>query len=48
VPQVLLEYDSTSGNIYAVGMLPPTIFGHNTGSDNVLDDLQGGTLVSSK
>jgi arsenite oxidase small subunit len=45
-PQVVLEFDSTSGNVYAVGMLPPTIFGHNTGSDDVLDDLQGGTLVS--
>jgi len=45
-PQVMLEYDSTSGDIYAVGMLPPTIFGHNTGSDNVLYDLQGGTPVS--
>ncbi|MDV3278554.1 MAG: Rieske 2Fe-2S domain-containing protein [Nitrososphaerales archaeon] len=46
VPQVMLEYDESSGNIYAVGMLPPTIFGHNTGSDDVLYDLQGGTLVS--
>jgi arsenite oxidase small subunit len=45
-PQVILEYDTTQGDIYAVGMLPPTIFGHSTGSDNVLDDLQGGTLVS--
>jgi arsenite oxidase small subunit len=46
VPQVVLEFESTSGNVYAIGMLPPAIFGHNTGSDNVLDDLQGGTLVS--
>ena len=45
VPQVQLEVDS-SGNIYAVGMGPPTIFGHSTGSNNVLQDLQGGTLVS--
>lgn len=45
VPQVTLEVDS-SGNIYAVGMGPPTIFGHDTGSNNVLEDLQGGTLVS--
>lgn len=45
-PQVVLEYDSTQGDIYAVGMLPPTIFGHNTGSNNVLYDLQGGTPVS--
>ncbi len=45
VPQVTLSMDD-SGDIYAVGMGPPTIFGHNTGSSNVLDDLQGGTLVS--
>jgi arsenite oxidase small subunit len=46
VPQVTLEFDSSSGNIYAVGMGPPTIFGHDTGSSDVLNDLQGGTLVS--
>ncbi len=45
-PQVKLEVDS-SGNIFAVGMGPPTIFGHNTGSTDVSNDLQGGTLVSS-
>jgi arsenite oxidase small subunit len=45
VPQVQLEVDS-SGDIYAVGMGPPAVFGHNTGSSNVSDDLQGGTLVS--
>ena len=45
VPQVILSVDS-SGDIYAVGMTPPTIFGHNTGSSNVLGDLQGGTPVS--
>lgn len=45
-PQVQLEADS-SGDIYAVGMGPPTIFGHDTGSTDVADDLQGGTLVSS-
>jgi len=27
-------------------MSPPTIFGYHTGSNNVLYDLQGGTLVS--
>ena len=43
-PQVTLELD-TSGAIYAVGMGPPTIFGHNTGSDDVTADLQGGNLV---
>jgi arsenite oxidase small subunit len=46
LPQVKLEVDS-SGDIYAVGMGPPSIFGHNTGSSNVSDDLQGGTLVTS-
>jgi arsenite oxidase small subunit len=44
VPQVILELDS-DGNIYATGMKPPTIFGHNTGSNDVTADLQGGTLV---
>jgi arsenite oxidase small subunit len=46
VPQVTLEFDSSTGNIYAVGMGPPTIYGHNTGSNDVLNDLQGGTLVT--
>jgi len=45
-PQVTLGFDSATGDIFAVGMGPPTIFGHNTGSDDVLDDLQGGTVVS--
>lgn len=44
IPQVMLSVDA-SGDIYAVGMGPPTIFGHNTGSNNVLGDLQGGTPV---
>jgi arsenite oxidase small subunit len=47
VPQVMLSIDS-SGDIYAIGMGPPTIFGHDTGSSNVLEDLQGGTLVSGQ
>jgi arsenite oxidase small subunit len=46
VPQVILSYDDSTGDIYATGMSPPTIFGYHTGSDNVLYDLQGGTLVS--
>jgi len=46
LPQVQLEVDG-SGDIYAVGMGPPSIFGHNTGSTNVADDLQGGTLVTT-
>jgi len=47
VPSVVLEVDS-SGNIYATGMNPPTIFGHNTGSNDVSADLQGGILVGGK
>jgi len=43
-PQVILEIDN-SGNIYAVGMGPPTIFGHDTGSNDVSADLQGGNPV---
>lgn len=44
-PQVTLEVDS-SGDIYATGMGPPSIFGHNTGSSDVTDDLSGGNLVT--
>jgi arsenite oxidase small subunit len=46
VPQVVLEVDESSGNVYAVAMGPPTVFGYDTGSSNVLADLQGGTPVS--
>jgi arsenite oxidase small subunit len=45
-PQVTLEVDS-AGDIYAVGMGPPSIFGHDTGSNDVSNDLQGGNLVTS-
>lgn len=45
-PQVILSLDSSTGNIYATGMTSPTIFGYNTGSNDVSSDLQGGTLVS--
>lgn len=45
-PQVTLAYDSPTGDIYATGMGPPTIFGHDTGSNDVLNDLQGGNVVS--
>ena len=45
-PQVTLEFDNATGDIYAVGMGTPTIFGHETGSSDVSADLQGGTLVS--
>lgn len=44
LPQVQLDVDS-SGNIFAKGMGPPTIFGHNTGSNDVSGDLQGGNIV---
>lgn len=46
VPQVILNFDSSTGDIYATGMTPPTIFGFDTGSSDVSHDLQGGTLVS--
>ena len=45
-PQVKLEFDSSTGDIYAVGMGPPSVFGHDTGSSDVSADLQGGNLVS--
>jgi len=45
VPQVILSFDASSGDITAIGMTPPSIFGHNTGSNDPLDDLKGGTLV---
>lgn len=45
-PQVSLQLDSSTGDIYAVGMGPPTVFGHDTGSTDVAADLQGGNLVS--
>lgn len=52
VPQVQLEYNDTTGDIYAVAMGPPTIFGHGpagtTEPSLVMQyDLSGGTVVSS-
>jgi arsenite oxidase small subunit len=52
VPQVTLELDQGTGDIYAVSMGPPTIFGHGppgtTSPDLVLQyDTSGGTLVST-
>ena len=44
-PQVKLQVDG-SGDIFATGMGSPSIFGHNTGSDDPNNDLHGGTLVS--
>lgn len=45
LPRVILELNS-SGDIFATGMTSPTIFGHDTGSNNVTADLQGGNLVA--
>ena len=52
LPQVVLQYDSTTGDIYAVSMTPPNIFGHGpagtTDPTLVMQyDLSGGQLVSS-
>ncbi len=52
VPQVQLELGASTGDISAVSMGPPTIFGHGppgtTDPASVLKyDLQGGTVVSS-
>jgi arsenite oxidase small subunit len=51
VPAVRLEYDESSGDIYAVGMGPPTIFGHGPpGTTEPLlvlkHDLEGGEIVT--
>ena len=46
VPRVILSVDG-SGNVFATGMAPPTIYQHGpAGSDDVAYDLQGGTPVS--
>jgi arsenite oxidase small subunit len=52
LPQVVLQYDSTTGDIYAVSMTPPNIFGHGpAGTTNptlvMQYDLSGGQVVSS-
>jgi len=51
VPAVKLDYDPTTGEIYAVGMGPPAIFGH--GEPGATDpalvlkyDLEGGEVVT--
>jgi arsenite oxidase small subunit len=51
VPQVLLRYDDLTGDIYAIGMTGPTIFGHgppgiNDPAQVLRYDLQGGTVVT--
>lgn len=48
LPMVKLEYDPATGDIYAVGMYPPVIFGKGSpGSSDVSRDLIGGKLVPS-
>jgi arsenite oxidase small subunit len=52
LPQVQLELDQSTGDIYAVAMGPPNIFGHGppgtTDPDLVLKyDTSGGTLVTT-
>jgi len=51
VPRVLLEYDSTTGDIYAAGMGPPVIYGQGPRGDTdptdlLQYDLQGGQIVT--
>ncbi len=51
IPAVTLEYDKASGDIFAVGMGAPTIFGHGppgtTDAALLLQyDLQGGDIVT--
>jgi arsenite oxidase small subunit len=47
LPQVLLQYDETSGDIFAYGMGPPVIFGKGPpGSTEIWQDLVGGALVA--
>jgi arsenite oxidase small subunit len=52
LPQVQLELDQSTGDIYAISMGPPTIFGHGPAGTTdpalVLQyDTSGGTLVST-
>ncbi len=51
VPRVILKYDNSTGDIYAIGMGPPTIFGHGppgtTDPAQLLQyDLTGGDIVT--
>jgi arsenite oxidase small subunit len=51
VPQVTLKYDSSTGDIYAIGMGPPTIFQHGPPGTSdpasvLQNDLTGGTIVT--
>lgn len=51
VPQVILNLDNATGDIYAIGMTPPTIFGHGPpGTSDPAQvmryDLRGGDVVT--
>lgn len=51
VPMVLLELDNKTGDIYAVSMGPPSIYGHGNQGDTapqavLMDDLEGGNIVA--
>jgi arsenite oxidase small subunit len=51
VPQVILRYDSSTGDIFAIGMSAPTIFGHGPAGTSdpakvMQYDLQGGDIVT--
>jgi arsenite oxidase small subunit len=50
-PMVRLELDDKTGDIYAVSMGPPSIYGHGNQGDTspqavLVDDLQGGNIVA--
>jgi hypothetical protein len=47
----MLEYDQATGDIYVVGMGPPTIFGHgqpgtSDPAEVLKNNLQGGQIVT--
>lgn len=49
-PMVTLQLDEKTGDIYAVAMGPPSIYGHGNEGDTapeavLLDDLEGGTIA---
>lgn len=45
VPRVIMEYEPKTDELWAIGMAPPTVFGFNTGSNNVIYDLIGGFVL---
>jgi arsenite oxidase small subunit len=53
LPQVMLDYDKATGDLYVIGMGPPNIYGHGppgiTDPTSVLkSDLEGGEVVTDK